>query len=133
MPWCYAEATVPKVTLITRKAYGGAYIAMCSQGLGADYTMAWPQAEIAVMGAEAAADIIFSRDIKGAEDPAAMKEQKVSEYQELLYNPYVAASLGYINAVVEPSKTRAHIITALEALKTKDEKRPRKKHGNIPM
>jgi acetyl-CoA carboxylase carboxyltransferase component len=133
MLWCYAEATVPKVTLITRKAYGGAYIAMCSQGLGADYTMAWPQAEIAVMGAEAAADIIFSRDIKGAEDPAAMKEQKVSEYQELLYNPYVAASLGYINAVVEPSKTRAHIITALEALKTKDEKRPRKKHGNIPM
>ncbi len=133
MLWCYAEATVPKVTLITRKAYGGAYIAMCSQGLGADYTMAWPQAEIAVMGAEAAADIIFSRDIKGAEDPAAMKEQKVNEYQELLYNPYVAASMGYINAVVAPSRTRAHIITALEALKTKKETRPWKKHGNIPM
>ncbi len=131
--WCYAEATVPKVTLITRKAYGGAYIAMCSQGLGADYTMAWPQAEIAVMGAEAATDIIFSKEIKSAEDPKAMKEQKVGEYQELLYNPYVAASMGYINAVVEPSQTRAKVITALEALKTKQETRPWKKHGNIPM
>ena len=131
--WCYAEATVPKITLITRKAYGGAYIAMCSQGLGADYTMAWPQAEIAVMGAEAATDIIFSRDIKAAEDPQAMKDQKVNEYQELLYNPYVAASMGYINAVVEPSQTRAKIIAALEALKTKQETRPWKKHGNIPM
>jgi acetyl-CoA carboxylase carboxyltransferase component len=131
--WCYAEATVPKVTLITRKAYGGAYIAMCSQGLGADYTMAWPQAEIAVMGAEAAADIIFSREIKNAEDPAALREQRIGEYRETLYNPYVAASMGYINAVVAPSRTRAHIITALEALKTKKETRPWKKHGNIPM
>ncbi|MCJ7605374.1 MAG: methylmalonyl-CoA carboxyltransferase [Dehalococcoidales bacterium] len=131
--WCYAEATVPKVTLITRKAYGGAYIAMCSQGLGADYTMAWPQAEIAVMGAEAAADIIFSRDIKAADDPEAMKQEKIEEYRELLYNPYVAASMGYINAVVEPSQTRARVITALEALKNKKETRPWKKHGNIPM
>jgi acetyl-CoA carboxylase carboxyltransferase component len=133
MLWCYAEATVPKITLITRKAYGGAYIAMCSQGLGADYIMAWPQAEIAVMGAEAAADIIFARDIKAAADPAAKKAEKVAEYSELLYNPYVAASLGYINAVVEPSTTRARIITALEALKHKQETRPWKKHGNIPM
>ncbi len=131
--WCYAEATVPKITLITRKAYGGAYIAMCSQGLGADYTLAWPQAEIAVMGAEAAADIIFSKDIQAAADPAAAREQKIAEYRGLLYNPYVAARMGYINAVVPPSETRARIIAALEALKDKKESRPYKKHGNIPM
>lgn len=131
--WCYAEATVPKITLITRKAYGGAYIAMCSQGLGADYTMAWPQAEIAVMGAEAASDIIFSKEIQSAADPAAAKEAKVNEYRELLYNPYVAARMGYINAVVQPGETRAKIIAALEALENKKESRPYKKHGNIPM
>jgi methylmalonyl-CoA decarboxylase subunit alpha len=131
--WCYAEATVPKITLITRKAYGGAYIAMCSQGLGADYTMAWPQAEIAVMGAEAAADIIFSKEIQAAADPTAAKEQKINEYRELLYNPYVAARMGYINAVVQPEETRVKIIAALAALKDKKESRPYKKHGNIPM
>ncbi len=131
--WCYAEATVPKITLITRKAYGGAYIAMCSQGLGADYTLAWPQAEIAVMGAEAAADIIFSKDIKAAEDPTALKQEKIAEYRELLYNPYVAARMGYINAVIQPRETRPKIIAALEALQNKKETRPAKKHGNIPM
>jgi len=131
--WCYAEATVPKITLITRKAYGGAYIAMCSQGLGADCTLAWPGAEIAVMGAEAAVDIIFSRDIKAADDPAALKQQKIEEYRDRLYNPYVAAQMGYINAVIKPSETRPKIIAALEALKNKRETRPAKKHGNIPM
>jgi acetyl-CoA carboxylase carboxyltransferase component len=131
--WCYAEATVPKITLITRKAYGGAYIAMCSQGLGADYTLAWPQAEIAVMGAEAAADIIFSKDIKAADDSTAMKEEKITEYRELLYNPYVAARMGYVNAVIQPSNTRPKVIAALEALQNKKETRPAKKHGNIPM
>ena len=131
--WCYAEATVPKVTLITRKAYGGAYIAMCSQGLGADYTLAWPKAEIAVMGAEAAADIIFSRDIKAAEDPAAVRQEKIDEYRELLYNPYVAARMGYINDVIRPRDTRARVIAALEALRNKQETRPVRKHGNIPM
>jgi acetyl-CoA carboxylase carboxyltransferase component len=131
--WCYAEATVPKITLITRKAYGGAYIAMCSQGLGADYTMAWPQAEIAVMGAEAASAIIHKGEIDKAEDPKAKEQEKIKEYRELLYNPYVAAKMGYINAVVQPSETRAKIIAALEALKNKKESRPAKKHGNIPM
>jgi acetyl-CoA carboxylase carboxyltransferase component len=131
--WCYAEATVPKITLITRKAYGGAYIAMCSQGLGADYTLAWPQAEIAVMGAEAATDIIFSKEIQSAADPAAAREEKIKNYRELLYNPYVAAKMGYINAVVQPEETRAKIIAALEALQDKKESRPAKKHGNIPM
>ncbi|OGO43190.1 MAG: methylmalonyl-CoA carboxyltransferase, partial [Chloroflexi bacterium RBG_16_60_22] len=101
--WCYAEATVPKITLITRKAYGGAYIAMCSQGLGADYTLAWPTAEIAVMGAEAAAAIIHRGEIEKAEDPRAKEQEKIAEYRELLYNPYVAARMGYINAVIQPS------------------------------
>ena len=131
--WCYAEATVPKITLITRKAYGGAYIAMCSQGLGADYTLAWPTAEIAVMGAEAAADIIHRGEIEKAADPAAKEQEKIAEYRELLYNPYVAARMGYINAVVLPQDTRPKIIAALEALKNKKETRPYKKHGNIPM
>jgi acetyl-CoA carboxylase carboxyltransferase component len=131
--WCYAEATVPKITLITRKAYGGAYIAMCSQGLGADYTLAWPQAEIAVMGAEAASDIIFNKEIKAAEDPTATRQQKIDEYRELLYNPYVAARMGYVNAVIQPGETRQKIIAVLEALQDKKETRPWKKHGNIPM
>jgi acetyl-CoA carboxylase carboxyltransferase component len=131
--WCYAEATVPKITLITRKAYGGAYIAMCSQGLGADYTLAWPQAEIAVMGAEAATAIIFRGEIDKAEDKEAKEQEKIKEYRELLYNPYVAAKMGYINAVIKPSETRDKIIAALEALKDKKESRPYKKHGNIPM
>jgi acetyl-CoA carboxylase carboxyltransferase component len=131
--WCYAEATVPKITLITRKAYGGAYIAMCSQGLGADYTMAWPQAEIAVMGAEGAAAIIFRSEIAKAEDKDAREQEKIEEYRELLYNPYVAARMGYINAVIPPSETRAKVTAALEALQNKQETRPRKKHGNIPM
>jgi acetyl-CoA carboxylase carboxyltransferase component len=131
--WCYAEATVPKITLITRKAYGGAYIAMCSQGLGADYTLAWPQAEIAVMGAEGATPIIFRNEIEQAEDKEAKEKEKMEEYRELFYNPYVAAKMGYINAVIQPSETRAKIIAALEALKDKKESRPYKKHGNIPM
>jgi acetyl-CoA carboxylase carboxyltransferase component len=131
--WCYAEATVPKITLITRKAYGGAYIAMCSQGLGADYTLAWPQAEIAVMGAEAATAIIHRSEIEKAEDPKAREQEKIKEYRELLYNPYVAARMGYVNAVVQPKETRAKIAAALEALEDKEETRPWKKHGNIPM
>ncbi len=131
--WCYAEATVPKITLITRKAYGGAYIAMCSQGLGADYTLAWPKAEIAVMGAEAATAIIHRSEIQAADDPKAKEQEKIAEYRELLYNPYVAARMGYINAVILPRDTRPRIIAALEALQNKKETRPAKKHGNIPM
>ena len=131
--WCYSEATVPKITLITRKAYGGAYIAMCSGSLGADYTLAWPQAEIAVMGAEGAAAIIHRQEIQAAEDPVAKEREKIEEYRELFYNPYVAASYGYINAVIRPRDTRSTIITALEALHNKKETRPPRKHGNIPM
>ena len=131
--WCYSEATVPKITLITRKAYGGAYIAMCSQSLGADYTLAWPQAEIAVMGAECAAAIIHRQEIKAAKDPKAKEAEKIEEYRQLFYNPYIAASQGYINAVVSPQDTRPKIIAALEALLNKKETRPARKHGNIPM
>jgi len=131
--WCYSEATVPKITLITRKAYGGAYIAMCSQSLGADYTLAWPQAEIAVMGAEGAAAIIHRQEIQTADDPEAKEKEKIEKYRNLLYNPYVAASQGYINAVIRPRDTRPKIIAALDALCNKKETRPAKKHGNIPM
>ena len=131
--WCYSEATVPKLTLITRKAYGGAYIAMCSQSLGADYTLAWPTAEIAVMGAGGAAAIIHREEIQAADDPKAKEKEKIEEYRNLFYNPYVAASQGYINAVIRPSDTRPTIIAALEALRNKKETRPTRKHGNIPM
>ena len=131
--WCYSEATVPKITLITRKAYGGAYLAMCAQALGADYCAAWPQAEIAVMGAEGAAAIIHRSEIQAAEDPEAKRKEKIEEYRELLYNPYIAARQGYINAVIRPSETRSHIIAALEALQGKKESRPARRHGNIPM
>ena len=131
--WCYSEATVPKITLITRKAYGGAYLAMCSQALGADYCAAWPQAEIAVMGAEGAAAIIHRSEIQAAEDPEAKRKEKIEEYRELLYNPYIAARQGYINAVIRPSETRPMIIAALEALQSKKESLPARRHGNIPM
>jgi acetyl-CoA carboxylase carboxyltransferase component len=131
--WCYSEATVPKLTLITRKAYGGAYIAMCSQSLGADYTLAWPTAEIAVMGAEGAAAIIHRQEIQTADDPKAKEKEKTEEYRKLFYNPYVAASQGYISAVIRPRDTRPTIIAALEALRNKKETRPTRKHGNIPM
>ncbi|MEE8373275.1 MAG: carboxyl transferase domain-containing protein [Dehalococcoidia bacterium] len=131
--WCYSEATVPKITLITRKAYGGAYLAMCSKELGADMVFAWPTAEIAVMGAEGAAKIIHRRDISEAADPAAKTQEKIGEYRELFYNPYVAAARGLVDEVIVPSDSRLKIIAALEMLSTKRESRPPKKHGNIPV
>lgn len=131
--WCYSEATVPKITLITRKAYGGAYLAMCSRDLGADCVLAWPTAEIAVMGAEAAAKIIYRRELKDARDPEKELGEKISEYKQLFYNPYVAASRGYIDSVIMPHDSRTEIISALEMLQTKRETRPPKKHGNIPI
>lgn len=131
--WCYSEATVPKITLITRKAYGGAYLAMCSKELGADMVFAWPTAEIAVMGAEGAAKVIHRRDISEATDPAAKTQEKIGEYRELFYNPYVAAARGLVDEVIVPSDSRLKIIAALEMLSTKRESRPPKKHGNIPM
>ena len=131
--WCYSEATVPKLTLITRKAYGGAYIAMCSRHLGADFVFSWPAAEIAVMGAEGAANIIHRREIKEASDPKAKRQEKIDEYRELFSNPYIAASRGYVDAVIRPRDTRPSLISALEAIANKRETRPPKKHGNIPV
>ena len=131
--WCYSEATVPKLLLITRKDYGGAYIAMSSRHLGADMAFAWPSAEIAVMGAGGAANIIHRKEIQGADDPKAKRQEKIKEYEDLFSNPYSAASRGYIDAVIRPAETRARLIDALEIMCTKRELRPPKKHGNIPM
>jgi acetyl-CoA carboxylase carboxyltransferase component len=131
--WTYSEATVPKLLLVTRKDYGGSYLAMCSKDLGADMAFAWPTAQIAVMGAAGAANIIHAREIKGAEDPAAKRKEKIEEYDELFSNPYCAATRGYIDAVIVPSETRPRLIDALEVLCTKRELRPPKKHGNIPL
>ncbi|OIQ02316.1 MAG: methylmalonyl-CoA carboxyltransferase [Syntrophobacteraceae bacterium CG2_30_61_12] len=130
--WCYSEATVPKITLIVRKDYGGSYLAMCSKDLGCDLALAWPTAEIAVMGAEGAANIIFRKDITSAADPKAKRQEKIDEYRNLLYNPYIAASRGYIDGVIVPSETRPRLIEAFDMLSSKREALPPKKHGNIP-
>lgn len=131
--WCYSEATVPKLLLVTRKDYGGSYLAMCSKDLGADIAFAWPTAEIAVMGAEGAANIIHRKEIKEADDPAAKRKEKIEEYENLFANPYCAARRGYIDAVIRPSETRPRLIDALEIMCSKRETRPPKKHGNIPV
>ncbi len=130
--YAYSEATVPKITLITRKAYGGGYIAMCSHHLRADFVFAWPTAEIAVMGPEGAANIIFRKEISTAEDPDKVRKQKVNEYKEKFAHPYVAAAYGYIDAVIEPEETRKMLIHALDISREKDITLPRKKHGIPP-
>ncbi len=131
--YAYSEATVPLVTIIVRKAYGGAYLAMGSKHLGADVVYAYPTAEIAVMGPEGAAEIVFRKEIAKADDPEAMREQKIAEYREKFANPYRAAVRGYVDDVIDPKFTRSKIITALRILETKREKLPPKKHGNIPL
>jgi methylmalonyl-CoA decarboxylase subunit alpha len=131
--WCYSEATVPKLTVVTRKDYGGSYIAMSSRHLGADMVFAWPMAEIAVMGAQGAANIIFRKEIADAEDKVAKRAEMIKIYEDEFNNPYQAASRGYVDAVIKPSDTRARLIDALEILCTKSEALPPKKHGNIPM
>jgi len=131
--FAYSEATVPMVTLIVRKAYGGAYLAMGSKHLGADIVFAYPSAEIAVMGPEGAAEIVFRKEITSASDPKAMREAKIKEYREKFANPYRAAARGYIDDVIDPKLTRVKIISALRILESKKEKLPPKKHGNIPL
>ncbi|MBU0986031.1 MAG: methylmalonyl-CoA carboxyltransferase, partial [Proteobacteria bacterium] len=131
--WCYSEATVPKLLLVTRKDYGGSYLAMCSKDLGADMAFAWPSAEIAVMGAAGACNIIHRRAIQGAADPGAKRAELIKEYEQLFSNPYCAASRGYIDAVIVPSETRPRLIEALEIMCSKRETTPPKKHGNIPV
>jgi acetyl-CoA carboxylase carboxyltransferase component len=130
--YAYSEATVPKITLILRKAYGGGYIAMNSRHLQADFVFAWPGAEIAVMGPEGAANIIFRKVIEAAEDPEQMREEKIAEYREKFSNPYVAAAKGYIDSVIQPLETRNFLLHALEVSGQKIEARPEKKHGVPP-
>lgn len=131
--YAYSEATVPKITVILRKAYGGAYVALNSKAIGADLVFAWPNAEIAVMGPEGAANIIFAKEIANSPNPEATRAQKIAEYREKFANPYIAASMGMVDDVIDPRETRIKLIQALEMLKDKRESRPAKKHGNIPL
>ncbi len=131
--YAFSEATVPKINVIVRKAYGGAYIAMNSKHLGADMVFAWPTAEIAVMGPSGAANIIFRKEIADSADPISARQEKIDEYTEKFANPYIAAARGYVDDVIEPDSTRPRLISALEMLMSKRETRPSKKHGNIPL
>jgi propionyl-CoA carboxylase beta subunit len=131
--YAFAEATVPKVTVITRKAYGGAYCVMSSKHLRTDVNYAWPTAEIAVMGPEGAVNILYRRELEQAKDPAALRARKVAEYRERLANPFAAASRGFVDEVIAPRQTRRRLIAALAALSTKRDRNPPKKHGNIPL
>ena len=131
--FAYSEATVPKISLILRKAYGGAYIAMNSKNMGADVVFAWPIAQMAVMGAEGAVDIIFKREIAGSENPAEKRQLLIEEYENKFANPYIAAARGYVDEIIEPQDSRQRIIMALDMLKTKKQENPHKKHGNIPL
>lgn len=131
--YAYAEATVPKITVITRKAYGGAYVVMNSKHIGADFNIAWPMAEIAVMGADSAVGLIFRRELQAAEDPAAKRAEIVRDYETLFASPYQAAARGYIDAVIQPKETRPWLVKALETARTKRVSTPSRKHGNIPL
>ena len=133
MLFAYSAATVPKITVVLRKSYGGAYLAMCSKDLGADRAYAWPTAEIAVMGAEGAAEIVFRKEIEEAADKAAKRKELIAEYRDTFSNPYVAAGRRLVDSVIEPATTRQHIARALEYLHTKRELRPAKKHGLVPL
>jgi propionyl-CoA carboxylase beta chain len=131
--YAFAEATVPKVTLITRKAYGGAYDVMSSKHIRADLNFAWPTAEIAVMGSDGAVNIIHRREIDQAADPVARKAELTADYREKFANPYRAAALGYVDEVLRPEDTRKRLIQAFDSLENKRDENPRKKHGNIPL
>jgi methylmalonyl-CoA carboxyltransferase large subunit len=131
--FAYSASTVPKLTVVVRKAYGGGYIAMCSKDLGADHVFAWPTAEIAVMGAEGAAEIVFRREIAAADDQDARRQELIDEYRETFATPYVAAGARLVDEIIEPAETRGCLAAALDALHTKRKARPSKKHGNIPL
>ena len=131
--YAYAECTVPKITVITRKAYGGAYCVMASKHIRTDFNYAWPTAELAVMGPEGAVNILYKRELEAAADPAAVRAEKVAEFREKFANPYIAAGAGFLDEVIRPRETRKKLITALRNLDTKRDKNPPKKHGNIPL
>jgi len=131
--YAFAEATVPKITVITRKSYGGAYCVLSSKQIRGDINLAWPTAEIAVMGPEGAVDIIYRKELAQAENPEELRERLIREYRQKFANPYYAAALGYIDDVIEPRKTRPWVIKALRLLANKRQTLPPKKHGNIPL
>ena len=131
--YAYCEATVPKVTVITRKAYGGAYDVMSSKHIRGDVNLAWPTAEIAVMGAEGAVNILHRAELAASDDPAAMRAQLTADYEARHANPWIAASRGYVDDVIEPSSTRPRVIAAFDLLATKRDRNPPRKHGNIPL
>jgi propionyl-CoA carboxylase beta chain len=131
--YAYSEATVPKICIITRKAYGGAYVVMSSKYLGTDVTYAWPSAEIAVLGAEGAANILFKKQIDSAQNPSAERKKLAEEYRGKFNNPYYAAGTGYVDDIIEPRESRPKIIAALSALRDKYTPAPPRKHGNIPV
>ena len=131
--FAFAEATVPKVTVITRKAYGGAYCVMSSKHIRTDFNYAWPTAEIAVMGPEGAVNILYKRELDAAADPASVRAEKIAEFREKFANPYIAAARGFIDEVIQPRETRRKLIAALRNLDNKRDKNPPKKHGNIPL
>jgi acetyl-CoA carboxylase carboxyltransferase component len=134
--YAFAEATVPKLTVILRKAYGGAYVVMCAKHIGGDLNWAWPTAEIAVMGAEGAVNILFRRDLDRAKDDAARdrtRAERIHDYRTEFLNPYLAAERGYLDDVIDPADTRVRLLQGLSVLETKREDRPPRKHGNIPL
>jgi propionyl-CoA carboxylase beta chain len=131
--YAYAEATVPKLTVIIRKAYGGAYDVMSSKHIRADFNLAWPTAEVAVMGPEGAVNIVFRKELEGAQDAERRRDELIDDYKARFANPYTAAERGYVDDVIEPRRTRPVLIDALETALSKREPRPRRKHGNIPL
>jgi acetyl-CoA carboxylase carboxyltransferase component len=131
--YAYCEATVPRVQVITRKAYGGAYVVMNSKSIGADLAFAWPSAEIAVMGSQGAVNVIFRKEIAAADDPDARRTELIDEYTERFANPYGAAERGYVDDVIDPRDTRIVLVKALDLLRTKREQLPARKHGNVPL
>ena len=131
--YAYTEATVPKLTVVTRKAYGGAYDVMSSKHIRADFNFAWPTAEVAVMGPEGAVNIVFRRELEEADDPDSRRAELIEDYKERFANPYTAAERGYVDEVIEPRRTRPMLIDALKTALTKKEPRPARKHGNIPL
>jgi methylmalonyl-CoA carboxyltransferase large subunit len=133
MLFSFSASTVPKITVVVRKAYGGAYLAMCAKSLGADRVAAWPTAEIAVMGAEGAVNVLYRSDIKNAADPKEARARLIARYKQEFSTPYQAAQRGMVDAVIEPKATRAYLSVALESLRNKRDQRPQKKHGLIPL
>jgi acetyl-CoA carboxylase carboxyltransferase component len=131
--YAYCEATVPRIQVITRKAYGGAYVVMDSKSVGSDLSFAWPTAELAVMGPQGAVEVVYRRELQAAADPLARRAELIDEYTERYANPYIAAERGYIDDVIDPADTRIKLIAGLQLLESKREELPKRKHGNVPL